>query len=345
MEWKRRKKSWMQAVKIAIGSSVAIYVADLFHLQFAASAGSIALLTIVATKWETVKLSYLRVFTFCLAVLLSWITIQIFQSEWVAYGMYIFLLLMICEPLGWKSTVSVNAVIGTHFLTVRDFSSEFIVNEFWLVLIGISLAVVLNLFHDNKGSKEQLIRDMRFTEEKLQEILRGVASYLSNRQIHGEVWKNIEELNHRLHEFLSDACAYQGNTFQSHPVYYIDYFEMRMKQCGLLANLHNEMRKIRKIPGQAAIVAEYLIYMSDYVVERNIPEEQIQRLEGIFDTLRTEPLPASREEFENRAILYHILMDIEEFLLFKKQFVEEMDEEQKNRYWNKEIINLKEQNH
>lgn len=326
----------MQTMKIAVGSSAAIYLAELFQLQFAASAGSIALLTIVATKWETVKLSLLRIFTYCLAVLLAWITIRTFDSEWIAYGTYILLLLLICEPLGWKSTVSVNAVIGTHFLSAGDFSAEFILNEFWLILIGISLAVLLNLFHYNRGSRTEIICSMRFAEQQLQEILGGLAVYLTDQQMPGMVWESIETLEHKLQEYIQDACAYQGNTFLSHPAYYIDYFEMRLKQCGLLSNLHSEMRKIREIPEQAAIIADYILYMREYVTERNIPEEQIRKLDGIFAALRQEPLPDTREEFENRAILYHILMDIEEFLMFKKQFVEGMNAEQRRRYWDKE---------
>ena len=50
--------------------------------------------------------------------------------------------------------------------------------------------------------------------------------------------------------------------------------------------------------------------------------------------MQYQSLPKDRQEFENRAILYHILMDIEEFLLLKKRFVETLDEKQKKIYWN-----------
>lgn len=58
-----------------------------------------------------------------------------------------------------------------------------------------------------------------------------------------------------------------------------------------------------------------------YVIEINQPEKQLARLQEIFAEMKAEPLPESREEFENRAVLYHILMDLEEFLIFKKRFV------------------------
>ena len=70
------------------------------------------------------------------------------------------------------------------------------------------------------------------------------------------------------------------------------------------------------------------------MVERNVPQAQIEKLEGIFEVMKREPLPLSREEFESRAMLYHILMDLEEFLIFKKRFVEGLSDEQRRRYWN-----------
>ena len=42
--------------------------------------------------------------------------------------------------------------------------------------------------------------------------------------------------------------------------------------------------------------------------------------------MKEEPLPETREEFENRAILYHVLMDLEDFLLIKQHYLENQKE-------------------
>ena len=57
------------------------------------------------------------------------------ESEWMAYGIYVFFVVIIAEMIGWGATISVNALIGMHFLEVRDFEVDFIANEFMLVLI------------------------------------------------------------------------------------------------------------------------------------------------------------------------------------------------------------------
>ena len=136
----------MQALKIAIGSSLAIYIANLFGLKYSLAAGSVALLTMVTTKWKTVKLSVARVVTFIISALMALIIFSAVESEWMAYGIYVFFVVIVSEMIGWGATISVNALIGMHFLEVRDFEVDFIANEFMLVLIGIISGLLCGLY-------------------------------------------------------------------------------------------------------------------------------------------------------------------------------------------------------
>ena len=190
----KSKKIGMQALKIAIGSSLAIYIANLFGLKYSLAAGSVALLTMVTTKWKTVKLSVARVVTFIISVLMALIIFSAVESEWMAYGIYVFFVVIIAEMLGWGATISVNALIGMHFLEVKDFEFDFIANEFMLVLIGITMALVLNLFYDYGSQRKALVENMRYTEERLQMILGEISAYLARkcREMYGMIsvrWK------------------------------------------------------------------------------------------------------------------------------------------------------------
>lgn len=324
----------LQTAKIAVGSSAAIYIAELLGLQFATSAGTIALLTIVTTKWGTLQLAWQRVFTYVLSAILAYLILEVAGSgDWVGYGVYIFLTVLLAEVFDWRATVSVNAVIGAHFVTQMDFSPAFFLNELMLVVLGISIAMILNLFHNNNSRRSRIIQNMRSVEQELQTILCEMAAYLTGGARYRNVWDSLKALEARLEGCIADANEYQGNTFASHPAYYIDYFEMRMRQCVVLLSLHDEMKKMRELPVQAKVIAGYMEYLAEHVLERNVPDEQIGRLTALVDTMQEEPLPQSHAEFENRALLYHILMDLEEFLNFKKLFVEDLDEEQKKRYW------------
>lgn len=331
---KHYKKNFLIALKIALGSSLAIYLAQQLNLDNSASAGTITLLTLMTTKWETLKLSGFRILTFMLTALIAWIVFMHIQIIWVAYGIFIFIIVFFAYSFGLVATISVNSVIGAHLLITHDFSLESLDNEFLLVVIGVMIAILLNLFNDNYSHKKEIIKNMRYTEEKLQMILSQIADYLLNPETSFHVWDEIIALEKKILEFQKEAYEYQDNTFYSHPEYYINYFEMRQNQTQMLHNLHYEIKRMRGIPIEAKIVAEYLIYLKDYVVEKNIPQKQIERLQDIFIEIKKFPLPTTQQEFEDQALLYHVLMDIEEFLVFKVRFIRELDEIHLKKYWN-----------
>lgn len=330
-------KLLLLSTKIGVGASVAIFIAQSLNLEYATSAGIITLLTLITTKWETMKLSLLRLVTYVISVALCWTIFHLIPNMWIEYGVFLFSIVLLGEVMGWRSTLSVNAVIGTHFLTTQNFSIEFLVNELLLVVIGIVIAILFNLIHINNAQENGIIQSMRHVEHQMTQILIELSSYLVSQSSGDSVWEDIVKLERKLDEYLELAYEYQNNTFHSHPEYYINYFEMRMKQCGALHNLHSEMRRMRNMPQQAHIVADFIMDITEYVTEMNDPKKQIEELEGLLDALRNEPLPESHLEFESRAELYHVLMDMEEFLLYKKRFVEEIDETQFKVYWKQEI--------
>ena len=335
-------KLLLLSAKIGVGSSVAIFIAQVLHLEYATSAGIITLLTLITTKWETLKLSFMRLVTYLVTVGFCWIIFHFIPNMWIEYGVFLFCIVFFGELIGWRSTLSVNAVIGTHFLTTQNFTIEFLINELLLVVIGIVIAILLNLIHINNAQENGIVRSMRRVEQQMKQILTELAGYLANQSSGDTVWEDIIKLERKLDEYLELAYEFQNNTFQSHPEYYINYFEMRLKQCGALHNLHSEMRRMRNMPKQAHIVSNFITDITQYVTEMNDPKRQIEELEGLLEELRNEPLPETHEEFESRAELYHVLMDMEEFLLYKKRFVEEIDETQFRIYWKQEIETNKE---
>lgn len=330
-------KMLLLAAKIAVGSSAAIYIAEMLHLQNVTSAGTITMLTLITTKWGTVRLSLQRLVTFVISVIVCWCAFHLIQGVWLEFGVFLFCMVLVSEYMGWRSTLSVNAVIGIHLLNAQDFSIQFLCNELLLVVIGISLALVLNLIHINNAQEMGIISSMRYVEHEMKEILIELAGYLSQKASGDCVWDDLIKLEAELDEYLELAYEYHNNTFQSHQEYYIAYFEMRMKQCGALHNLHAEMKRMREMPKQAHVVSEYIYSMAQHVTEMNDPKKQMNDLEELLDNMRNDPLPETRKEFESRAELYHTLMDLEEFLMYKKRFVESIDATQFRIYWKKEI--------
>ena len=67
--------------------------------------------------------------------------------------------------------------------------------------------------------------------------------------------------------------------------------------------------------------------------ETNKCEELLMKFNRLKDYYQSTELPENRLEFENRAVLYLILLELERFLLAKAGFVENLTEEEVARYW------------
>ena len=73
--------------------------------------------------------------------------------------------------------------------------------------------------------------------------------------------------------------------------------------------------------------------LAENITEYNNPEEQLSSLKEIIEHIKCDELPTTMEEFESSALLFHILMDIEDLLVYKKHFIDNVDKIQKKHYW------------
>ncbi len=322
----KMRKHLLLALKIGVGGSLAYYLAQVLQLDNASSAGIIALLTLVTTKLETFRLSWQRLLSFAASAGLCFVLFHLIQTSWLDYGIYLFFSVFVCELLGWRSVLSVNAVIGAHFLSSGNFTPAFILNEFLLVVIGVTIAILLNLIQHNNAHESDMIRRMQYMEGKMTEVLLELAGYLRHQSMGDHVWEDLLQIEKDLDISSDMAHEYHLNTFGAHSEYYINYFRMRKQQYGILHSLHTEMNRISELPKPAEIVADFITEISKHVTETNEPKDLLAKLEVLVKDVKEHDLPHTREEFENRALLYHILKDLEDFLLFKQHFVESRDE-------------------
>lgn len=322
MDMHKRRKIALKVLKIAVGSCMAIAIAQFFELQYATSAGIVTLLTVQDTRKDTIELAVERFFSFLLSVLLVFICFRyIGRLEWVNYGIYIFLMVNVCYYFGWQNTISVNAVMGTHYLLTPDYSLNFASNELALIFIGTSLALTMNW---RMLSNLKVIReDIRKVEDDMQQVLRELARHLEGDLDGDHIWIDLDRLEEFIRQGLKRAHEQAYNTLSEDDHYYVEYMEMRLQQCAMLQALRHRIWKIQNMPSQAKIISRYLEYLAVYVHEENIPDEQREELQQVFEWMKHQPLPKEREEFESRAILYHVLLDLEDFLFVKQRFADQ----------------------
>lgn len=330
----RWKNALLLSAKVGSGSALAILLATVLGLHNATAAGTVALLTLINTRRDTLKLVVNRILTFFITVSLCLVIYPLIDLSFVAFGLITFFLVMVCELGGWQNTLSVNALINMHFFLQPDHTWHFIANELVLVLIGIAIAFVFNQFYNYADMEKDLKRKEEHCDGRIQQILLEAASYVQEIPQASEVWLRCSQLEDDLNLWIKDAREYHDNRLHPDSDYYLAYFTMRQKQLIILHSLHRSLKAVRTVPRQAREVQEILELTAQRIYVKDNPVVQLARLESILEGMKTQPLPAGRSEFETRAVLFHILLDLEAFVQEKVKFLSSLTASQKAAYVN-----------
>lgn len=320
MEFKKKLKdvNIFFLLTTGIGSAIAILVADQLGLAYSASAGIITLLTVQNTKKETISIAMKRVIAFILAVTVAYVLFSTFGYTSITFGLFVFVFVAACKFFGLQDGIAMNSVLTTHFLIEKNMEMAFIVNEVYILLIGMSIGIGLNLIMPRY--KKKLEQEQKMIEENIQRVLKEMADVLRG----DEKVIRISQLQLDLGELLDNAYEEAGNRFLADTKYLISYLEMRCAQISVLRNIKDDIGKVNEILPQTHLVADYIEKVSTSFHELNDVKGLKQDLEELYDFFSNEPLPTYRGEFENRAILFLILKEIEYFLEIKGDFSSEL---------------------
>ncbi len=321
----------LKLIKIAAGSAASIAVADMLGLSYSTSAGIITLLTIQDTSRETIKISIKRIIAFLLAVFLSYAVFYLAGYHVFSYGIFLFIFIACCTPLRLGGAVSTNAVLVTHYFAAKNMSLPIIANEALLLLIGAGTGTLLNLYMPGKGKEIRVIQ--RTLEEDLRAVLMQMSEYIMKEDRSDYTGDCFDKLQTDISNGLKTAFAYMNNTFFQESKYFIEYMNMREQQNVVLKDIYKKIMNICTIVPQTKQVSEFIYEIAVSFGESNNARELTAKLSELFLQMKDSPLPVTREEFEDRAVLYAVLMDLRYFLLLKKEFAESLTEEQIKRYW------------
>ena len=324
----------LKLIKIAVGSVISIFLAAMLGLGYSTAAGIITLLTIQDTSRETIVISVKRMCAFLLATVLAYAVFHVVGYHVFAYGIFLFLFIACCIPFHLGEAVSINAVLTTHYLLEKDMSLPFIGNEAMLLLIGAGIGTLLNLYMPGK-SKE--IRAMqRQLEEDMRAVLMRMSEYIRKEDREDYTGTCFHKLQADIDIGKKQAYAYMNNTFFQESKYFIAYMNMREQQTIVLKDVYKKIISIHMFLPQTDQVADLFYEIGVTFGESNNARALLARLEEVLSQMKSSQLPVTRQEFEARAVLYGILLDLEYFLRLKKEFADALTQEQIRRYWHGE---------
>ncbi len=315
------KKKLFYGLKIVIAAILAIVVATVLKLEFAVSAGIITILSVQRTKKETVSLAFGRFLAFVSALVIAFGSFTLLGYNLKGFVLYLLIFILLCQVFSWQSAMAVDSVLISHFLNLGDMAPLHILNEVLIFVIGVSLGILANL-HLNEDVKK-----MNRKVEQLDLEICGILARMSKRVLMEDKSDYsgacFERLSQVLYEAKEIAQENQDNQFKVKNSFDKEYVLMREKQCAILLQMYKDVRKIETTPVQAEKLSHLLETIATEYHKDNTVDGLLEEWKNVSAYMKEQPLPAEREEFESRALLFGLLCEIEEFLEIKQKFSKE----------------------
>lgn len=309
-----------RVVKTALGSSVAIFIAQTLGLSFYASAGILTILCIQPTKRRSLETVLKRFLACMLIIFFCFILFNLIGYNPFAIGVLLLFFIPSLVYLKIQEGVISSAVIMLHLYGLEKMTVSIVVNEISIILVGMGIALLCNLYMPSledeiKKYKEEIDSKFCFIFEKISIFLKNPSktSYLDEYEEICALLENAKKVAK-----LEIENHYVRTTNDED----YDYFLMRERQLVVLKNVINTLSVIQVSNEQSDILASFfkdLCYSLNPKITGVICSHQ---LEEIYKMFRAMPLPHSPEDLETRAAILMIIHEMESFLVMKAKFKE-----------------------
>ena len=307
------------AFKMSISATIALILANLLKLQFSTVAAVIAILSIQDTRKKALIVGKNRVVACITAIALSVLIYKILGQNSLTFALFLLLFIPITSRFKISEGMVPAVVLSTHLLVANEITLYWIINELLIMIIGIGIASIANLFmpslhHQFNEDKEYIEKSYRIILSKMSKSLLTYTADIDEEII-------INDIEKRLNESIDRAYKMANNNLLKSDSYYVDYMNMRKNQFDIIKKLRSHFEKFYMSFEQTHMISKFTKNVADQIKDTNDCKELLKELENIKQDFKQMALPKTREEFENRAQLLQFLNDMEDLLRIKSNFV------------------------
>lgn len=310
------KTNALKIVKLSLGSSLAIFIAWLLKLEYSTVAGVITLLTVKNTKKETLKGTLGKIYGFIICTIFSYLCFNIIGYHLYSFSIYIFIIITLCFIFNIQDVIAMCVVIASHYFLQGEVSLHWFLNEAGLFIIGAGIGVLINLYIPS--NKYKIYETQKKMQEEVSAVLIDIADIIVNPQVESKYNKDLNTLNTLINNSISAAYENMNNHLLSDTKFFLDHMEIIKSQRDILENLYSYVSQLNTTPPQAHIISAFIHKIGYTSFEKESVNLLLDELSRLMSTMKNQPLPVDRVEFENRAILFLCLTELKKFLINRK---------------------------
>lgn len=306
-----------RTIKTAVGTAISIIIAQQFGLENYVSAGILTILCIQVTKLKSLRTSWDRFLACVLAMPFSAILFEGIAYHPIVIGVLLLFFIPTIVMLRAQDGIVTSSVIILHIYSAGQVTSALFLNEFGVIIIGIGVALLMNLYMPSVDRK--LEEYQKKIERNFKIIFCEMVSYLRD---HDSKWagKEITETAILLDEAKTLSFKDVQNHFLRHENHYYHYFKMREKQFEIIERTLPLVTSLTLTVDQSKMMAEFIEELAENIHPGNTALFFIGKLQKMKAEFSEMELPKTRDEFETRAALFQLMNEIQHYLQLKSLF-------------------------
>ena len=308
-----KKTLYSNTVKIVLSATISIIIATKLGLEFSVTAGIISILSIQSTRVESILVAIKRFIAVSIAILLSYFLYLLLGTNPIVFGLFLLIFVPITKRFSLQEGMVVGSVLSTHLLVSNPIDIYWIINEFGLTLIGIGVALIFNLFTESLEHKLNI-------EEGYRKILYSMGETLITHAVPIDEQRVLEEIEENIAATKALALEINNNYLFKEKTQFIKYIDMRIMQMDTMKRMKKHFQRFYMKYEQTKMLSDLTKEVANNLSEENDCLELINKVNFLRDVYKQMDLPKSRDEFENRALLFQFLNDLEEFLQIKRDY-------------------------
>lgn len=325
-----KKIDYIKTIKIALGCCIGFSIAEALNLLYPTSVITITLLSILNTKKDTFLVAGKRVIAFLSAAIIGSILFYLLNYSLFSLGIYLLLYYTVCQLGQFTEGFSMSTVLMLHIWKEQAISLPLLLNEFSLMLIGIIMAILMNLYMPNRINRIRTAQ--KEIEEKMSQILFEMSRAVFQEDLSESIQTKLDELELLIADALLHAQYTEKNFLFKDMSYYVSYIKMRMEQIQLL-KVHRNLPRLQESYMQTNLVSKFMRITAISMNEYNNAADLLTYLASLRKKFKSAPLPKTREEFESRAVLYEIVKELQDLLILKQNFANNLSLYQIETFW------------
>ncbi|MDN6616440.1 MAG: aromatic acid exporter family protein [Enterococcus sp.] len=311
-------KIGLRTIKTAVAAPVALLLATGINLESASSAAIITILTVTNTKRSTAKTALNRLFSLTLATAIAAACFLILGFHPITFGLYLLVFIPLSIRLGLSEGIAVSSVLITHYLAAGEMPVSLIINEYLLMIIGVSCALAANLYMPNTEKKIQ--EDQVVVEVSLKRMLEKMSAYLNQPAKEELLRQECLSLRGFVRQAQERAQEFEENHFFSGNSYYFEYFAMRRLQLKVLSDMLQILNRLDAAAEDVQELRELFEFTAQTLAEDNAGAAILEKIDEADQRYQQKKLPESRQAFEERAMLFQLFQLFQDFIEIKAGF-------------------------